>query len=218
MNKQYDHHILVWLKYKNPTEPFGTPAYLLAKTEDPFTSHLAAQKVNTSINESRIHKAIVSAGEYGLTKDELLRCFGFNNPSSNPIDRPHYSSILGPIAALLRKSYIYRKGDTRKGDRNRAQLINRALTDEARLSIQAQNAEIYKYALANLDIEHLSHWFLSNEQLQRAQEYESRCREYIASKIIPNVPIRDYWIPLENNFYLRISFKKGKAQFRIEKE
>ena len=74
---------------------FGTPAFKLARKEDPTTSHEAAQVVDTTKLEQMVYEAIKGFPE-GCISDQVLELF----------PQYPYSSITGRYKALLDKGYI----------------------------------------------------------------------------------------------------------------
>jgi len=74
---------------------FGSPAFKLARTEDPTTSHQAAQGVDTTKLESLVYEAIKGFPD-GCISDEILEMYP-NYP---------YSSITARYRALLDKGFI----------------------------------------------------------------------------------------------------------------
>ena len=74
---------------------FGTPAFKLARREDPTTSHQAAQAVDSTKLEQMVYEAIKSHPE-GCISDEILEMYP-NYP---------YSSITARYRALLDKGFI----------------------------------------------------------------------------------------------------------------
>jgi hypothetical protein len=74
---------------------FGTPAFKLARREDPTTSHQAAQAVDSTKLEQMVYEAIKSHPE-GCISDEILEMYP-NYP---------YSSITARYRALLDKDLI----------------------------------------------------------------------------------------------------------------
>jgi hypothetical protein len=74
---------------------FGTPAFKLARREDPTTSHQAAQAVDTTKLESLVYEAIKGFPD-GCISDEILEMYP-NYP---------YSSITARYRALLDKDLI----------------------------------------------------------------------------------------------------------------
>ena len=74
---------------------FGTPAFKLARREDPVTSHQAAQGVDSTKLEQLVYEAIKSFPD-GCISDEILEMYP-NYP---------YSSITARYRALLDKGFI----------------------------------------------------------------------------------------------------------------
>ena len=93
---------------------FGTPAFKLARREDPVTSHQAAQAVDTTNLERIVYEAIKSHPE-GCISDDILGMFP-NYP---------YSSITARYRALLDKGLIEVTG-VRRGKFGRNQRIMKA--------------------------------------------------------------------------------------------
>ena len=93
---------------------FGTPAFKLARREDPTTSHQAAQAVDTTKLEQMVYEAIKSHPE-GCISDEILEMYP-NYP---------YSSITARYRALLDKDLIEVTG-VKRGRFGRNQRIMRA--------------------------------------------------------------------------------------------
>jgi hypothetical protein len=94
---------------------FGTPAFKLARREDPTTSHQSAQAVDTTKLEQMVYEAIKSHPE-GCISDEILEMYP-NYP---------YSSITARYRALLDKGFIEVTG-VRRGRFGRNQRIMRAI-------------------------------------------------------------------------------------------
>ena len=90
---------------------FGTPAFKLARREDPTTSHQAAQAVDTTKLESLVYEAIKGFPD-GCISDEILAMYP-NYP---------YSSITARYRALLDKGLIEVSG-VRRGKFGRNQRI-----------------------------------------------------------------------------------------------
>ena len=93
---------------------FGTPAFKLARREDPTTSHQAAQAVDTTKLESLVYEAIKSHPD-GCISDEILAMYP-NYP---------YSSITARYRALLDKDLIEVSG-VKRGKFGRNQRIMKA--------------------------------------------------------------------------------------------
>jgi hypothetical protein len=94
---------------------FGTPAFKLARREDPTTSHQAAQVVDTTKLESLVYEAIKSHPD-GCISDEILEMYP-NYP---------YSSITARYRALLDKGFIEVSG-VKRGKFGRNQRIMKAV-------------------------------------------------------------------------------------------
>jgi len=93
---------------------FGTPAFKLARREDPTTSHQAAQAVDSTKLEQMVYEAIKSHPE-GCISDEILEMYP-NYP---------YSSITARYRALLDKGFIEVTG-VKRGRFGRNQRVMRA--------------------------------------------------------------------------------------------
>jgi hypothetical protein len=93
---------------------FGTPAFKLARREDPVTSHQAAQAVDSTKLESLVYEAIKGFPD-GCISDEILAMYP-NYP---------YSSITARYRALLDKGFIEVSG-VKRGRFGRNQRIMRA--------------------------------------------------------------------------------------------
>ena len=93
---------------------FGTPAFKLARREDPVTSHQAAQVVDTTKLEQMVYEAIKSHPE-GCISEEILAMYP-NFP---------YSSITARYRALLDKGFIEVTG-VKRGRFGRNQRVMRA--------------------------------------------------------------------------------------------
>jgi hypothetical protein len=93
---------------------FGTPAFKLARKEDPVTSHEAAQAVDTTKIEQIVYEAIKGFPD-GCISDEILEKF----------PQYPYSSITARYRSLLDKGYIEIIG-TRVGRSGKKQRIMKA--------------------------------------------------------------------------------------------
>jgi hypothetical protein len=93
---------------------FGTPAFKLARREDPTTSHQAAQAVDTNKLEKVVYEAIKSFPD-GCISDQILDMYP-NYP---------YSSITARYKALLDKNMIEVSG-VKRGKFGRNQRIMKA--------------------------------------------------------------------------------------------
>jgi hypothetical protein len=94
---------------------FGTPAFKLARREDPVTSHQAAHLVNSTKLEQMVYEAIKSFPD-GCISDEILEKY----------PQYPYSSITARYRALLDKGLIEVSG-VKRGRFGRNQRIMRAL-------------------------------------------------------------------------------------------
>jgi hypothetical protein len=94
---------------------FGTPAFKLARREDPTTSHEAAQAVDTTKLEQIVYEAIKGFPN-GCISDEVLEAL--------PDHR--YSSITPRYKALLQKGFIEITG-TKEGRSGRNQRVMKAI-------------------------------------------------------------------------------------------
>jgi hypothetical protein len=93
---------------------FGTPAFKLARREDPTTSHQAAQAVDSTKLEQMVYEAIKSHPE-GCISDQVLEKF----------PQYPYSSITARYKSLLDKGFIEITG-TREGRSGRKQRVMRS--------------------------------------------------------------------------------------------
>jgi len=93
---------------------FGTPAFKLARREDPTTSHQAAQAVDTTKLETLVYEAIKGFPD-GCISDEILEMYP-NYP---------YSSITARYRALLDKDLIEVTG-VKRGKFGRNQRVMKA--------------------------------------------------------------------------------------------
>ena len=94
---------------------FGTPAFKLARREDPVTSHQAAQAVDSTKLEQMVYEAIKSHPE-GCISDEILAMY----------PQYPYSSITARYRALLDKGFIEVTG-VKRGRFGRNQRVMRAI-------------------------------------------------------------------------------------------
>ena len=94
---------------------FGTPAFKLARSEDPTTSHEAAQGVDTTNLERIVYEAIQSFPN-GCISDEVLEA----------LPNYRYSSITPRYKALLEKGFIEIIG-TKDGRSGKKQRVMKAI-------------------------------------------------------------------------------------------
>jgi len=93
---------------------FGTPAFKLARRQDPVTSHQAAQAVDTTKLERMVYEAIKSFPD-GCISDEILQMY----------PQYPYSSITARYRALLDKDLIEVSG-VKRGRFGRNQRVMKA--------------------------------------------------------------------------------------------
>ena len=93
---------------------FGTPAFKLARRQDPVTSHQAAQAVDTPKLERMVYEAIKSFPD-GCISDEILQMY----------PQYPYSSITARYRALLDKGLIEVSG-VKRGKFGRNQRVMKA--------------------------------------------------------------------------------------------
>ena len=94
---------------------FGTPAFKLARKEDPVTSHEAAQGVDTTKIEQIVYEAIKGFPD-GCISDQILEMY----------PQYPYSSITARYRALLDKGFIEITG-TRVGRSGKKQRVMKAI-------------------------------------------------------------------------------------------
>ena len=94
---------------------FGTPAFKLARREDPTTSHQSAQAVDTTKLETLVYEAIKGFPD-GCISDEILEMYP-NYP---------YSSITARYKSLLDKGFIEVTG-VKRGKFGRNQRIMKSI-------------------------------------------------------------------------------------------
>jgi hypothetical protein len=93
---------------------FGTPAFKLARRQDPVTSYQAAQAVDTPKLERMVYEAIKSFPD-GCISDEILQMY----------PQYPYSSITARYRALLDKGLIEVSG-VKRGKFGRNQRVMKA--------------------------------------------------------------------------------------------
>ena len=94
---------------------FGTPAFKLARREDPTTSHQSAQAVDTTKLETLVYEAVKGFPD-GCISDEILEMYP-NYP---------YSSITARYKSLLDKGFIEVTG-VKRGKFGRNQRIMKSI-------------------------------------------------------------------------------------------
>lgn len=92
---------------------FDTPAFKLARSRDPSTSHDAADKLDVNKMERIVLAAITSFGSSGCISDDVLRIL--------PAYR--YSTITARYKQLKEKGLVFVDTRKRKGESGRQQLI-----------------------------------------------------------------------------------------------
>ena len=92
---------------------FDTPAFKLARSHDPSTSHDAADKLNVNKMEQIVLAAITSFGNAGCISDDVLRILSWHR----------YSTVTARYKQLKEKGLIFVDTRKRKGESGRQQLI-----------------------------------------------------------------------------------------------
>lgn len=92
---------------------FETPAYKLARRDDPSTSHDAAEQLDVSKMERIVLAAITSFSADGCISDDVLRI----------LPNHRYSTITARYKQLKEKGLIFTDHRKRKGESGRQQLI-----------------------------------------------------------------------------------------------
>jgi len=85
----------------------------LRRTNDPFTSHEAANKIDAGRMETIVYGVIDSFGESGCISDQVLYA----------LPEYRYSSVTARYKALKDKGLVIVDGRTIKGESGRGQLI-----------------------------------------------------------------------------------------------
>ena len=98
---------------KDADDLFSTPAFKLARSRDPSTSHDAADKLDVNKMERIVLAAITSFGSSGCISDDVLRIL--------PAYR--YSTITARYKQLKEKGLVFVDTRKRKGESGRQQLI-----------------------------------------------------------------------------------------------
>ena len=99
----------------NKDNIFGTDPVMLRRSDDPYTSVEASERVDTKIWEEKTYKAICKFGPEGCISDQV-RSFFPGVP---------YSTITARYEALERKGLIVCGPDTRKGKSGSSQRVMR---------------------------------------------------------------------------------------------
>ena len=92
---------------------FGTHPKKLVRTNDPDTSHAAANAVDSTKLEGLVYEAIKTFGDKGCISDQILAMHP-NYP---------YSSITARFRALLDKGFIVDTGERRPGKSGKSQRV-----------------------------------------------------------------------------------------------
>jgi hypothetical protein len=158
---------------------FGTPAYMLARTTDPETSHIAAKANDSDVGEESVFLAIKSFGETGCISADVLKMF----PPSTA-----YSSVTGRWAPLLRKFFIERTGERRIGDHDLPQCVMRALSEEERARRLALFNALLEYELTADEHVLVEKWYISELALQAAIDAEAALRSAVIDRVFNAVP------------------------------
>jgi hypothetical protein len=97
---------------------FGTYPKKLVRTNDPDTSHAAANAVDSTKLEGMVYEAIKKFGDNGCISDQIRAMY-----PSYP-----YSSITARYRSLLDKGFIVDTGERRKGQSGKTQRVLKAET------------------------------------------------------------------------------------------
>ena len=92
---------------------FDTPAFKLARSRDPSTSHDAADALDVSKMERLVLSAIISFGKDGCISDDVL----------NTLSNHRYSTVTARYKQLKEKDLVIVDGTKRKGSSGRQQLV-----------------------------------------------------------------------------------------------
>lgn len=92
---------------------FDTPAFKLARSRDPSTSHDAADALDVSKMERLVLSAIISFGKDGCISDDVL----------NTLSHHRYSTVTARYKQLKEKDLVIVDGTKRKGSSGRQQLV-----------------------------------------------------------------------------------------------
>ena len=92
---------------------FGTKPKKLVRTNDPDTSHAAANAVDSTKLEGLVYEAIKKFGDKGCISDQIRAMYP-NYP---------YSSITARYRALLDKGFIVDTGERRPGKSGKLQRV-----------------------------------------------------------------------------------------------
>jgi len=92
---------------------FGADPKVLARRDDPDTSHEAAQSIDTTTLERMVYDAVCSFGARGCISDEVRAIYPWLP----------YSSVTARYRSLLDKKYIADTGARRPGSSGRNQRV-----------------------------------------------------------------------------------------------
>lgn len=92
---------------------FDTPAYKLVRTNDPSTSHEAAEKIDASRMERKVLEVIKRFGAEGAISDQVLFVLEYYG----------YSTVTARYKQLKEKGLVIADGRKRKGKSGRNQLV-----------------------------------------------------------------------------------------------
>jgi hypothetical protein len=95
---------------------FGSEPKKLVRTNDPDTSHAAANAVDSTTLERLVYEAIKTFGDTGCISDQILAM----HPTYP------YSSITARFRALLDKGFIVDTGERRPGKSGKPQRVVKA--------------------------------------------------------------------------------------------
>lgn len=92
---------------------FGTEPHKLARKHDPWTSHVAAEAVDSTQWEQRVYACIEALGKRGAIQDEVIALI------RRRYGKVAYSTVTARFKALEEKGLITYDGRTRKGESGR---------------------------------------------------------------------------------------------------
>ena len=98
---------------KDADDLFSTPAFKLARSRDPSTSHDAADKLDVNKMERIVLAAITSFGSKGCISDDVLRI----------LSDYRYSTVTARYKQLKEKGLVFVDTRKRQGLSRRNQLI-----------------------------------------------------------------------------------------------
>lgn len=216
-----------FIVYHGKPETFGVTAHEIVKSNDPETSHEAAENIDIDgqmwavLQAVRLHGGARSHGGPGVTGDQLAIVFGPNFP---------YSSVKGHIVKLERQCYVERPQVKRPGElHGNNQLVIWALNydeREERLAALAEglnrpaNDEVYAL---------ISQWVPKQEAFDIQQRELEDLKYAIIDRYLPNRPLGkwpaylgrftedgilyDYTLMMEINRYSRkLRLKRRKVK------